>query len=733
MRPLRISHLTLGFTLASSLLVVVFALYLFSELRQTRQHTRMVETTAARQELVESVKGVQTMLLRLAFALADWQETRQQLVSQEYYPLWRDVRLRESGLLPHDAKAVALYDQQGRILDARPPDDGLPSTLPDPIPARPILRLGQRGAEALYFFPIYEDPESTQLLGYGAVRLDLITALRRYRYRYLDAAQLAPVAPAELPLASDTIGEHLRIVPLTNTTLEAVLGQFQSSLLRLGLLVILIVTSAGWAVYMLLARPIRALVGRIDAMKFASAQPVDLDNTVPLPIWELESLLASLNDYHGRLADLHENLRRSNRDFYDQARRDALTGVYNRRAFDEDSHHLGRDQRVKECALLLFDCDHFKAINDTYGHPVGDEVIKAIAACLGHALRADDRLYRMGGDEFAALLSGTDLKVATAIAERCLEQVRIHDFAAHGIAEPVTMSIGLAHESGPVDAATLQKRADLAMYTAKRPGNCKVVVYDVSLGGLSSLVDNRDISAVYQAIQRIDLIALRYQPIVRLPGLEPDYVEALCRIRLDGQIIGPGAIFAIVHARRLDVEFDLAVIAAVRRDLQSGLAALSKGVSINLSAPGVVSDQVLSALLALRAEFPARKIVVEITETALITQIDMATAHIDKLREAGCLVALDDFGSGYSSLRYLTTMPVDMVKFDITLVHLLDQEDLRQRLIVEDMAEIVATAGYELVAEGIETQVLLDKVIQAGFAYGQGFYLDGVQGSEVRG
>jgi diguanylate cyclase (GGDEF)-like protein len=142
---------------------------------------------------------------------------------------------------------------------------------------------------------------------------------------------------------------------------------------------------------------------------------------------------------------MHRDLERSSRDFYDQARRDALTGAFNRRAFDEDWQALEQDARVGRRTLILFDCDHFKAINDTYGHPVGDAVIQAIARSLAGALRHNDRLYRLGGDEFAAILVGSDLHMAEGIAERCQEQLLVHDFGQYGIAEPVTISVGLAH------------------------------------------------------------------------------------------------------------------------------------------------------------------------------------------------------------------------------------------------------------------------------------------------
>ena len=235
---------------------------------------------------------------------------------------------------------------------------------------------------------------------------------------------------------------------------------------------------------------------------------------------------------------------------------------------------------------------------------------------------------------------------------------------------------------------------------------------------------------MFEAIRDSDLIELSYQAVMRLPLVRKEYVEALARIRVNGELIRPDAIFPIVQARKLDADFDLSVIRAVTRDLGNGQLPAGQGVSINLSAPSIVNAHVVDAMLQLVSSERDRKIVVEITETALITQMETASANINLLRKAGALVALDDFGSGYSSLRYLATMPVDLVKFDISMVRLLEHGEARQKLILEEIAGMVITAGYELVAEGIETREQLDKIIGLGFTHAQGFYF-GWPGEEV--
>ncbi|OOZ37635.1 EAL domain-containing protein [Solemya velesiana gill symbiont] len=473
-----------------------------------------------------------------------------------------------------------------------------------------------------------------------------------------------------------------------------------------------------------MVRPLVAISKEIDALQGASHDLSDqLSRNTAMPLAELEHVRRSFGDYLSQLGELHSNLERSSQDFYQQARKIALTGAFNRRALEEDWQALAIDT-TPQFSLLLYDCDHFKAINDTYGHDVGDAVLENIATELQQALRSGDRLYRLGGDEFATIQWGADVEQAIAIAQRCVEKVQAHDFVQYGLPGPASISIGVAVSTPaqPVLALSeLHKRADLAMYSAKQPGASKIVSYRDGLGEVAPVVSSDSIAAVFSAIQDVSLLDMRYQGIVGLPLQGVEYVEALARIRIGDDVFLPSEIFPIVQARRLDAELDLAVIEAIGRDMRNGSLGTGNGVSINISAPSIVHAKVISALMVLREREPERKIVVEITETALITQMEMATSNIDQLRQSGFLVALDDFGSGYSSLRYLASMPVDIVKFDISMIQQLNHADSQQRLITEEMARLVKAAGYQIVAEGVETESLLNGVIDIGFDYAQGY------------
>lgn len=726
MKPQSISRLAGLFVLLVAGFIVLLGGYIWLEMEQLSTEIRAREEQSAHMEVVEGLAEMQHRATQIAQTLALWDETRQQLSFPEYYTLWRDTRTRDAGMISDQVEGVALYDKRGRILAPARADSPMPADLPRPAP---ITRLRRESGKShlLIVQPVYADPDRRILLGNIVVKFDFTTELTRSRaYQFADLSQMRLDLPENSSVNLEQAIKHLRFATRPNPDLASFHDLFRASLIRLVIVILILLLLAAWLLGRLLVKPLHALSDDIDNLREPGGSlPHKSAQASPLPILELENVRRSFNDYQARLSELHSDLEQNSRDFYDQARRDALTGAFNRRAFDEDWKSLGEDRRLGSVALLLFDCDHFKAINDTYGHQVGDLVIQGIANALQHALRADDRMYRLGGDEFATVLRDADALRAERVAERCIEQVLGQDFRAHGMSEPTTISIGISLSEGDgITLHELQKRADLAMYTAKRPGSRKLVFYSEDMGGMAALVANKEISAVFQAIENPDLIELHYQSVMSLPMAQKEYVEALTRIRFEGELIGPAAIFPIVQARNLDMEFDLAVLRALDRDLTRGRLPAGQGVSVNLSAPSIVNSKVVDALLEMIRTHPGRKIVVEITETALISQIKIASDNICRLRDAGCLVALDDFGSGYSSLRYLTSMPVDLVKFDISMVRLLDSGDRRQQLMMEDISSLVVTAGYRMVAEGVESRELLDKVIRLGFSHAQGYYFD---------
>jgi EAL domain-containing protein (putative c-di-GMP-specific phosphodiesterase class I) len=217
-----------------------------------------------------------------------------------------------------------------------------------------------------------------------------------------------------------------------------------------------------------------------------------------------------------------------------------------------------------------------------------------------------------------------------------------------------------------------------------------------------------------------DLIEMHYQPIAKLSTGKVDYYEALLRVHDGDSLIMPSTIFPIIEERRIEAEFDVIILGQIARDIEAGKIPEGTGISFNVSGPGLIDPVVLEKIKGLAIHLKRYKLIIEVTETALITQLHLASSILNQLRQQGFLIALDDFGSGYSSLSYLANMPVDCVKFDISLIRQLF-EGSRQSVIIENLAAMVIKAGYTLVAEGVETEDILKKIAQMGFTNGQGF------------
>ena len=730
MKPPKISHVSLALVTTITILSGLLGIYMFHELNVVTSAVQQREQNAATEEIEEALASLDQSIRKIAQDLADWDETHQQLVFDTYYAIWRDSRVKDAGIVPKTIDIVALYNKSGTILHPSPSGTPMPDHLTEDKLSRFLVKSRnisiQKHAHIDFFMPAFADPDKKILMGYVGLKIDLLgelKKLRQYRFANLDTLQLA-VPQSSVPHLTELIGNISFEVRPNHSTLF-IREELKNELANMLIFVTGILSLAFFLLHRIMVKPLQAISQEIDALHDTSGDIANKTSTEnSMPVAELEHVRRSFNNYRNHLSELHKNLKQNSIDFYEQARHDSLTGTLNRRALEENwGTTLSKISDIG-FSFMLFDCDHFKSINDTYGHSVGDSVIKAIANCIEKSLRTGDQLYRLGGDEFATLLPGTSRATAKVIAERCITQIQRHNFPQYGIPEPVGISIGITVSDISKDIPSLSeiiKQADLAMYTAKNPNNDKIVFFHESLGETASIVANTAINAVYNAIKHPELFSMRYQSIMLLPECSEDYVEALTKISIEGDIFLPGDIFPIIHSRRLEAEFDLAIIKAIQLDIDKGNLDHHQGISINISAPGIVNSKVISTLLDMKKHQPRRKIVIEITETALITQMEVATNHINQLRNAEFLVALDDFGSGYSSLRYLASMPVDIVKFDISMIRLLEQQNNEQYYITEEMAKIVKKAGYLSVAEGIESKTMLNRVIELGFDYAQGY------------
>lgn len=682
----------------------------------------------ARQELEEAISLLTERAHGAARSLMAWDEARQQLENPIYYGYWRNSRALSAGVIPETLDAVDLYRADGRNLSTAPAGETrMPATL-DPQHLQPYMMQEGGHAYVYYFFPFYQSVDRVHLLGYVGFKFDLLDELRQLRkFRYLDLDSIRSGVKESKSVSLQEIVSTLEFQVIGNPETRALERIISRSFYEIVAIIALISALAYLVMVSVITKPLRHLSHHIDAMRRGKGDKLGESYRGLLAVTELENVRRSLNDYQQQLDDMHVSLAHKNQELWTQANHDPLTGTLNRRAFDSDWRAMFRahQEAPPGVAFLLFDCDHFKAINDTYGHQVGDQVLQGLAESLQSALRTGDRLYRLGGDEFVTVLFSADPARARHVAERCLEQVGQHDFAAYWVREPIRVSVGVAtlDVASVGDLQLLHRQADIAMYYAKRPGQGKISVYAPEMGaGQESLVSNAETSAIYEAMANPDQLEMHYQPVYNFNSSAVDYYEALVRIRGEKDLIMPAHIFPVVEFRGLEAEFDLSVLEKILRDMEAGCIPPGKGVALNVSGPGIVSDRVMDKLRQLAPMLAEYKLIVEITETSLITQIAHASSNLNQLRKLGFLIALDDFGSGYSSLRYLASMPVDLVKFDISMVHSLEESG-RQAIFVQDLARLIKDAGYQLVAEGIESEALLQRVKSLGFSHAQGFHI----------
>jgi diguanylate cyclase (GGDEF)-like protein len=726
-KPVSLTRLALYFLAGVGVLLLLIGALFFTDLSRLEHHIAQTNKQLAQQELVQVLALLEHQTQLTGAKIADWDEARLQIADPAYYALWRNSRAMTAGILPATTDGLELYDLSGKGF-SREPVAGV-AGMPVKI-HKSDLRVWYRkdhGHDHLYyFFPVYIDSTQHQLIGFGGLKLnflDELKSLRRFRYADMASIRVGINDDKFHPLNGVASAMIYQTLPTQEIT------EFKALIFRLIYSVTAIVGVGALLAYLfvvaLVVRPLRRLSNHIDVIRAGRSGLLSESYRGPVPVSELENVRLSLNEHQSRLEKMHLHLTSKNDELWKLAHHDPLTGIYNRRSFEEDWGDLMAASAAGpiNASFLLFDCDHFKPINDTYGHPVGDSVIQGIVAALHSALRVGDRLYRMGGDEFATLLHETDTDTTQVVAERCINSVNEHDFTALGIKEPVRISIGIAHSHDAVSAELLHAHADMAMYLAKRPGNQKIVVFSAEMTTeVSSVLSSAETAAVYAAINSTEMLEMHYQKIVNLSDSRTDYFEALVRIRSGDKLIFPGGIFPVVDAHRLETEFDMAVLNRIHLDIGAGIIPPGTGVSINVSGVSIITQHITDKLLSFAKFLDRYKLVVEITETALITHINHASSNLNQLRKAGFTIALDDFGSGYSSFRYLSSMPVDVVKFDISLVQSLG-EGGRQGIIVENLARLIHDAGFKLVAEGIETQATLELVTSLGFNYAQGYYL----------
>jgi diguanylate cyclase (GGDEF)-like protein len=415
-----------------------------------------------------------------------------------------------------------------------------------------------------------------------------------------------------------------------------------------------------------------------------------------------------------------EQLRRSEAQVTHQATHDALTGLANRALFRSRLEAALDQPDGAGTAVLFVDLDDFKTVNDSCGHAVGDELLIAVAARLTACVRSGDTVARLGGDEFALLLEDAGEATAVQTAER-LTSTLGSPMTLASTRVTVRASIGIAvAPPGGCDAGEIIRNADVAMYAAKEGGKGRFAVFEARMHTslLERIEQEHDLR---EAISRSQFV-VRYQPVVELASGRLAGVEALVRWQHPTRGLVPPADFIPLAERSgLIIALGRFVLVEACRRASGWQATANLDLSVNLSARQLadphLTPEVAAALSA--ARLPAERLVLEITETALLD----SAAHqaLASLRSLGVRLALDDFGTGYSSLEQLQRFPVDIIKIDKVFVDRVTS-GLRESALTRAIVQIGHTMGLDTIAEGIETAEQAEVLQQLGCRYGQGYW-----------
>ena len=406
---------------------------------------------------------------------------------------------------------------------------------------------------------------------------------------------------------------------------------------------------------------------------------------------------------------------------------DALTGLLNSRHFE---HALTRSTRLSARyggggAVLLFDLDHFKTVNDQLGHKAGDDLLRTVSATLRGRIRETDVLARLGGDEFGILLPRATVQEAEASADGLVKALRRHTVSVGDGQIPITASVGVAMFDNLTERE-IMAAADLALYEAKDIGRDRFVTYRHRQDGPpQGSVRMSEAERVRRAVTH-DQFELYCQPVLDLETQVIEQYELLLRLRTDDrQLLVPSAFLHVAERFGSIVDIDSWVVgracALLAEQTRRGRRVK---ISMNVSAKSIGSPELIGALDRALAEWrvdPAR-LVFELSETAAIGNIDQTQKFLGEVRNRGCGIALDDFGAGFGSYHYVKRLPCDYFKIDGDLVRGC-ANSATDRLILEAMVGIAKGMGTKTVAKSVTDEQTANCLLRSGIDYAQGFHI----------
>ncbi len=411
------------------------------------------------------------------------------------------------------------------------------------------------------------------------------------------------------------------------------------------------------------------------------------------------------------------------------AERDALTGLYNRHRFQLELARtmLDSDRHQIQCAVMFFDLDEFKTINDSYGHRAGDALLIRVAGEISALVRRNEVLARLGGDEFAILLPGVLPHEAEALADRVVRAVAQIPFRFEGQSLRATTSLGIAYyPTHAVDADDLVACADIAMYQAKDAGKNTWRVYRANTKAATEMRTRLSWSERISNALDKELFQLHFQGVYRAEDSSLSHLEALIRMvdeRNPDQLIMPVHFIQLAEKSGRILDIDRWVIRKVVGMLSENPHIPSIALNVSgrsLSEPEL--PQYIGNELREHDVDPSR-LIVEITETAAVSDLHDAQRMIEALRQMGCGVSLDDFGVGFASFAYLKHLHVDTIKIDGIFIRDLPNDPDNQ-IFVQAMVSVALGLGKSVIAEYVEDARTLALLRKFGVDLVQGYHLD---------
>jgi diguanylate cyclase (GGDEF)-like protein len=421
----------------------------------------------------------------------------------------------------------------------------------------------------------------------------------------------------------------------------------------------------------------------------------------------------------------HEDIterRRAEMKIAHMARHDALTDLPNRlllrERLAEALSHVERGQRL---AVLCLDLDQFKNVNDTLGHPTGDELLRVVAGRLRGCVRESDTISRVGGDEFSIIQTDiVDATDAERLARRISEAVSApYDIHGHMVMVNTSIGIALAPADG-ADANELLKNADMALYGAKGDGRGVYRFFEPKMD--ARMKSRRTLELALRKALELGQFELYYQPVVNLDQEGVNSCEALIRWHHPERgMVSPVEFIPVAEEIGLIVALGEWVIRRACEDAARWPDDVC--VAVNLSPTQLSSKNLMPTVLNALASsrLPAHRLELEITEAVLMQNTEVTIRSLHALRSLGIRISMDDFGTGYSSLSYLRSFPFDKIKIDRCFINGLDDSS-ESAAIVQAVAGLADSLKMTTTAEGVETREQLDRVRQLGCTHVQGYF-----------